>query len=1307
MPDIDVRPLHLHTIESLCADLISGRPVGVGADNHEFDLSGDPPRAVLNWYRNNLRRWASGVRVADAEALVDAALSEPPLLTATGARTPAASNRRLTLTRIEAHRFGGLHAYGPVDHPPPTFVYEPNAPVTLFEGLNGSGKTSILNAIIWALTGQLLRPQRAPESGADEFECRLDGATKNEDPTEHRLSPVTPLPDPVIYRPNQSWVAADTWVELTFTDETGTPLPPIRRTQTRTARGKLNESTQNLSLLKVDPIALQTGTIMPGALPFIQVGSQSELGKAVAELTGLAALVNLAAHAGRAKRRIDVEFVKARLRDIEQADEAYARTHKDLIELLDKHPKITPADLPPLPSEDKKIEAALNKLAKHFERKKTNALREARTVLGDEFDADNTSARADLEKNIAPALVQVEQLGQLSSASRLAALNKLSPKEIANARRHIEIIMQEANTLATLATDPSLAARTRLYARIAAWVQEHPKMAPDDNLCPVCGSDLRGTVDPVTGRSVTQHLNEARKHDPNLLAQTMQRWADSALGALNRDLPRALQAEIGQELPDHPSGLIRDALIDELFGLQPFVGVLSTLKSGVAKTCDAQTATWPQLSTTAVGRLPTKFGDLSHLQTAINRLDRALRFASWRRAHSKELTALFTTVVGKPPKPGQSTVKNSLTGLLCSLDAIVRGATPINTALAACDRLQTDLKKRRAAEKRLAAYAKASAALTEIISIGSLAEQQVNQLRDHLHNRAATWRSRIYAGAFPSTAYDLVETGMTSKGHIELMVGARGVAAPAQHVANTSALRASLVGFFFAFWEYVLQQRGGLKLLLLDDPQELLDEENRERLAHAFSDLLESEAQLVITTSDRRFASLVADQTRTTNAIDHRSIHPVTPTRPLVQTAPAVMDVQRRQKAYEADIDDAVVAREYASECRIFIEMRLGDLFDDAAYPASSASNFSPTLVDHINRLRGLVNTPPSDLFRSPALRRLAADNALVDGAKTLALLNKAHHQYKHQIRPEEVADAADDLIRLRKAAEKAHEECRRWRRRDKVEVTSTNVIDLATIVRPPINVLVHPDLAAFTRSSAVGESQDVGSDFLDGTWFDDKSLFYLRCNNLGFTAPRGAVVIVEAIPSAVQDRRLVIARRDSNVFARRLLRSAESGVVALAAETADPRNSPQTLFFAETEVALHQIFGVLFDDRLVPPQAKTEAAAITRVRVLEQIQTAHRVREDSGVPLALPGQIVLGGPCIPLNEFSRYMDTLVALSLDDGSSIFKRVGASLPKPLAHLHQFESIGGFGKSEILSLGGPQDGLRQVIGARSVLGVLYHG
>ena len=143
-----------------------------------------------------------------------------------------------------------------------------------------------------------------------------------------------------------------------------------------------------------------------------------------------------------------------------------------------------------------------------------------------------------------------------------------------------------------------------------------------------------------------------------------------------------------------------------------------------------------------------------------------------------------------------------------------------------------DLAKRRKAEQRLAVYRAASAALQECMKVGGLAEEQVQQLQKRLERGAVSWRSRIYQGAF-TTSHDLVAARMSGEGQLELLIGANGVSAPAQHVANASALRASLVGFFLAYWEYLLHERGGLKILLLDDPQELLDGDNRERLANA------------------------------------------------------------------------------------------------------------------------------------------------------------------------------------------------------------------------------------------------------------------------------------------------------------------------------------------------------------------------------------------------------------------------------------------------------------------------------------------
>jgi hypothetical protein len=257
------------------------------------------------------------------------------------------------------------------------------------------------------------------------------------------------------------------------------------------------------------------------------------------------------------------------------------------------------------------------------------------------------------------------------------------------------------------------------------------------------------------------------------------------------------------------------------------------------------------------------------------------------------------------------------------------------------------------------------------------------------------------------------------------------------------------------------------------------------------------------------------------------------------------------------------------------------------------------------------------------------------------------------------------------------------------------------------LSVAVQPDLAAFTLGAAVGEGQSRSELSIESEWFDGKSLFLLRSDNFGFAAPRGSVVIVDAHSDAISDRDLVIARRGKNTFARRLLRSQHSTVIGLAAETPDPRSSPQTLLFPEAEVSLHRVVGVIVHHTAtVDPQAKAEAVQIDNLAILEHIKAAYEVREESAVPLALPGQIVLGGEVIPLEQINSFREKLAALHLNDGSSVFKRIGSALPRPLSHLRQFESIGGLGDSQILAVGAEQPGVRVVVDARLIVGVLYH-
>jgi hypothetical protein len=228
----------------------------------------------------------------------------------------------------------------------------------------------------------------------------------------------------------------------------------------------------------------------------------------------------------------------------------------------------------------------------------------------------------------------------------------------------------------------------------------------------------------------------------------------------------------------------------------------------------------------------------------------------------------------------------------------------------------------------------------------------------------------------------------------------------------------------------------------------------------------------------------------------------------------------------------------------------------------------------------------------------------------------------------------------------------------------------------------------------------------LSSDWFQDKAAFFLRTMNFGFASTVGGVAIVEAAAGDATDRSLVIARRGNSTFARRLHRASSSSEVTLATETFDPRSGRKTLTFSASEVALHMVVGMLFHTTLkLPENSVGEAQQVDLGALLKRIKSAYRVKEQSAVPLALEGQIALGGESLDLAGLDNLEEHYVAVHLSDGTTMFKRVGKRLPGELGHLRQFETIGGLGNSDVLAVGKDHPGVASVVHAVLILGVLY--
>jgi hypothetical protein len=58
---------------------------------------------------------------------------------------------------------------------------------------------------------------------------------------------------------------------------------------------------------------------------------------------------------------------------------------------------------------------------------------------------------------------------------------------------------------------------------------------------------------------------------------------------------------------------------------------------------------------------------------------------------------------------------------------------------------------------------------------------------------------------------------------------------------------------------------------------------------------------------------------------------------------------------------------------------------------------------------------------------------------------------------------------------------------------------------------------------------------------------------------------------------------------------------------------------------------------------------------------TGFKLRDASGIPFALAGQIVLGGDAVAKDRLGNMEGRLLPCCLDGGTSIFKRIGKATP----------------------------------------------
>ena len=194
------------------------------------------------------------------------------------------------LDKIEASGFGGLTLCGG-----PSFELQTNARNWCLNGQNGSGKTSIVSAILWALTGQRIREQDGPITEHGERSPVISN-------TGHKIGT---WPSFASYPAEEHQLSnsVEVWVRLTFVNQNGEAATAFRRMVCPTAGDSTTDAKIDPRLMTA-PQLLETGLLMPARLVRIGFGDKSSsLYEAVKMLTGLDQLSDIADGSGQFTHR--------------------------------------------------------------------------------------------------------------------------------------------------------------------------------------------------------------------------------------------------------------------------------------------------------------------------------------------------------------------------------------------------------------------------------------------------------------------------------------------------------------------------------------------------------------------------------------------------------------------------------------------------------------------------------------------------------------------------------------------------------------------------------------------------------------------------------------------------------------------------------------------------------------------------------------------------------------------------------------------------------------------------------------------
>ena len=1191
------------------------------------------------------------------------------------------------LDRIEASGFGGLTLFGG-----PPFELRVDGQNWCLNGQNGSGKTSLASAILWALTGKRIREQEGPVDEHGERSAVINEIGKKLGDWPSFASYPATASD--LIKP------VEIWVRLTFENQQGEVATAYRRMVCPLKGDPTPEAKIDPRLLRT-PELLETGLLMPARLTRIGFGDKSgSLYEAVKMLTGLDQLADIAegcskfTHGGlrflkygkdNGLERWHTQFTQEMAKAVEKADEL----HFVLPEKLALGGKMLVADIK---------QAAASSSA------------EAGTHL------------ATLKSEIAPAIDTITAEGRMAVRDAVGTARVIvnrGTKSIALLDAWVALKEAKGDAAFASLAKASEAARTildkalswhakqnadqkfRLKALAAQFfVPPHEHSGPAQ--CPLCMALLSTDEQQV----LAVQLAELRKD-----AVEAERKLDDVCRGLEADLierlPAGLKQHRGLLATMEPKTSYGAAIRERFCEEPPFGDVLLGLARRNNIRVTQQETALPAFTFAAFEPVRDEPQPATTLRRSLHDFDRLSALVAWWSKHRDAFREAWSEMIGLKQED-DTYPANSVEGQLRVLEEALSKADPLDTlskalmAAAAAAENWATIRKEQDLREAIAE------ALGPLKDLRLLVAAETARSIANLSSRIKDILGRIHLRE--RLAYE-----QTSLGKKVVHIGGsfkHGMQIDAALVANTSWLRAILWAFILALREETIEGLGAnpFPLMVLDDPQTSFDPRNKRKWAEELARMANMNRgavqglQLFLTTHERQFYQCMVD-------VEHLKgerglIGGVNKTSGVATIVNASW-LQRAWQDANENNDDAR-ARDYIADVRIYCEDLLKFMLrgEGPAIPDLSLDG----LKQELKRLQK-AHVPPFDRRAFVDLLKALSGG----GGNPMKLINEVHHKDDESLGLAEASTVKafweKTLMSQIHDAFAVYDQFESFYGEPRTFPWARTVIPFPGGFREDVKALTlqKTGIAAAKTDGRPGDGVVTVTEWEMATaiTLPNHEIYQLAAGTLDPVAAIGDLVVV-CNHAKINSRNLVIAAYGSALLARRYNEMAEHPEVAvLTGQSVDPYTLPEPLIIAP-ETKLRKIVGTLFAAHRLPIPAldpNAEIVSLNDPNVPRQMLNGARLFEVQGrsaEPIALEGQFLITRDATTTIEQVKALDGRPVVAIDeDGTRYFKRLRCR-----GDIVVLESLnqGGTTAAELLSFNGTQ-GLPRLAQTLEVIGVLF--